>query len=161
VKTGDTLGLVGTTRMTTGPHLHFEVRMETNSYFATYNPELWLSPPQGWGVLAGQLLNENGSLLTGQDVEVRNQDTRQKWVVRSYGNQTVNSDPYYQENLALSDLPAGNYEITIHYLDDDNRLEIKIFPGAVSYFKFRGKLYFDTSLPETPSIDEITGESLP
>lgn len=161
VHAGDVLGLVGMTGYTTGPHLHFEVRKDNNSYFATYNPELWLAPPQGWGVLAGEVLNSNGSLLTGLDVVVRNKETRQKWVVRSYGNQAVNSDPYYQENLVLSDLPAGNYEIIIDYMEDQYKCDVEIFPGAVSYFKFRGKLYFDTFLPSAPSIDTIVEMDLP
>ena len=161
VKTGDVLGLVGTTGNTTGPHLHFEVRMERNSYFTTFNPELWLAPPQGWGVLVGMLENTNGSMLNGQDVTVRNKETGQKWVVRSYGNQAVNSDPYYGENLVLSDLTAGMYEVEIDYLDETYTQEIEIHPGAVSYFKFRGKLYFNTSLPPTPTIDELLGDKKP
>ncbi len=157
VDTGDIVGLVGTTGLTTGPHLHFEVRIESNSYFATLNPELWLAPPQGWGVLVGRLLNTNGSYLTEQDVTVRNTETNQKWVVRTYGNQAINSDPYYQENLVLSDLPAGKYEIIIDYQEERYQAEIEIFPGAVSYFSFRGKLYFGTSMPPIPSIEELPG----
>lgn len=161
VKTGDVLGLVGTTGQTTGPHLHFEVRIERNSYFATLNPELWLAPPQGWGVLAGRLLNTNGSLLTLQDVTVHNKDTDQKWKVSSYGDQAINSDPFYDENLVLSDLPAGKYEIIIDYLEERYIKEIEIHPGAVSYFTFRGKLYFNTSQPSSPSIDELLGTQEP
>jgi len=107
------------------------------------------------------LLNTNGSLLTHQDVVVRNKDTDQKWVVSSYGNQTTNSDPYYEENLVLSDLPAGNYEITIVYLEDRYEKDIEIHPGAVSYFTFRGKLYFNTSQPPSPTIDELLGDKAP
>lgn len=161
VQTGDVLGLVGTTGMTTGPHLHFEVRMERNSYFTTFNPELWLAPPQGWGVLAGHLENTNGSMLTQQDVTVRNKETRQRWVVRSYGDQAVNSDPYYQENLVLSDLPAGHYIISIDYLDDSYTQEIEVHPGAVSYFTFRGKLSFNTDLPPIPSVDALLKAPVP
>jgi murein DD-endopeptidase MepM/ murein hydrolase activator NlpD len=161
VKTGEVLGLVGTTGFTTGPHLHFEVRMEQNSYFATFNPELWMAPPQGWGVLTGLILNTSGALLTEHDVTVRNIETRQRWVVRSYGAQTVNSDPYYRENVVLSDLPAGKYEIIIEYQNDRYVREIEIFPGAVSYFRFRGKLVFDTAYPPTPSVDELIGEKSP
>lgn len=161
VKTGDVLGLVGTTGQTTGPHLHFEVRIERNSYFATMNPELWLAPPQGWGVLVGRAENFDGSLLDRQDVYVRNLETNQKWTVRSYGNQTINNDTYYQENVVLSDLPAGRYEVEIDYQDNPETLQVEIHPGAVSYFKFRGKLYFNASLPPTPSMDTLLGTQSP
>jgi murein DD-endopeptidase MepM/ murein hydrolase activator NlpD len=160
VETGDALGIIGMTGLTTGPHLHFEVRSERNSYFATFNPELWLAPPQGWGVLVGQLLNTNGSLLYQQDVYVKNLETRQRWSVRSYGNLAVNSDLYYKENLVLSDLPAGEYEITIPYLERDYQQRISIYPGAISYFTFQGDRGFDLSLPSESGIKQINKDIL-
>lgn len=161
VKTGDMLGNVGTTGNTTGPHLHFEVRTERNSYFATLNPELWLAPPEGWGVLVGQLRNTNGSLLTEQDVVVRNKKTSQSWTVRTYGQSAINSDPYYRENLVLSDLPAGDYLIIVDYLEERYTLDMTIHPGAISYFTFRGENKFKTILPAAPDVKDLLIEFNP
>ena len=62
----------------------------------------------------------------------------------------------------LSDLPAGLYEITIDYEEESYSQEIIIYPGAIIYFSFRGKLSFDTDLPPIPSVDEIfTGPGTP
>jgi hypothetical protein len=78
--------------------------------------------------------------------------------VRTYGEKAVNSDEYYNENLVLSDLPAGQYEISTEYNDDTYSLNVEIHPGAVSYFRFRGKLYFDTLIPSAPTLDELLNE---
>ncbi|NMC14970.1 MAG: M23 family metallopeptidase, partial [Chloroflexi bacterium] len=67
VNTGDQLGLSGATGNVTGPHLHFEVRIGKNNFSRSRNPELWLSPPQGWGILAGRVLDEFGNYLPRQD----------------------------------------------------------------------------------------------
>jgi hypothetical protein len=154
VAAGTQLGIVGLTGNTTGPHVHFEVRIEGNSFFSTRNPELWLAPPQGWGVLVGRLYNTNRSLLTGQEVMVTSKSSGHKWTVVSYENTTINSDEYYHENLVLSDLPGGDYEIKINYLDHIYLADITIHPGAVSYFNFHGKYGYDFILPGAASPGE-------
>lgn len=153
IQAGDPLGIVGTTGKTTGPHLHFEVRIEDNSFYATRNPELWLAPPQGTGVLVGQLRNTNRSFLTEQAVRVKSLSTGERWEVISYGKTTVNQDEYYKENLVLSDLPAGEYEIHIDYLDNLYTCEVTIHPGAVTYFTFQGEAGYHFDLPLVPGLD--------
>lgn len=155
VSSGEQLGRVGVTGMTTGPHLHFEVRLEDkNQFFTTRNPELWLAPPQGWGVLVGRLTDSMDNKLHDQEVMVKSIDTGQVWIVNSYATeQIIKSDVYYRENLVLSDLPAGAYTITINYGETTYKQTIRIHPGMVSYFTFLGTNKFSTSLPPTPGPD--------
>jgi murein DD-endopeptidase MepM/ murein hydrolase activator NlpD len=150
VQAGDRLGLSGDTGRTTGPHLHFEVRVGKNNFFGSRNPELWLSPPQGWGILAARIMNTSGELAPSLEVRVRSNETGQVWMVNSYGDGSINSDPYYRENLVLGDLPAGSYEIWIPYAGSTYDWDVQIYPGLVSYFTFKGTNGYKTDLPAAP-----------
>ena len=158
VETGTQLGIVGNTGFTTGPHLHYEVRIGKNDFFVTRNPELWLAPPEGWGVLVGRLMNARFGVLDRLTIYVKSLEEQRTWKVISYGPQAINSDDYYHENLVLSDLPAGKYQVEFNYQNKLYRHNITIEPGRVSYFTFHATSGFDTNLP-TPIPPETWLES--
>lgn len=153
VETGEVIGLSGETGKVTGPHLHFEVRMGDNRYFGSRNPELWIAPPQGWGVLVGRVMNEKGKFVLKQLVELRNKETSAYYYVHSYAEGPVNSDAYYRENAVLGDLPAGNYMVWVRYEAVVYQTEVEIKAGMVTFFSFWGRQGFDPSPLPTPAPD--------
>jgi murein DD-endopeptidase MepM/ murein hydrolase activator NlpD len=153
VEAGEVLGISGETGKVTGPHLHFEVRVGRNNYFVSRNPELWLSPPQGWGILAARLTSSTGELIASQQATIFSKQTGQTWYVNSYGAGTVNSDPYYRENLVIGDLPAGEYTFWFPYEGTTYNTDVQIRPGMVSYISLRGKGGISTEQPDDPAVE--------
>jgi murein DD-endopeptidase MepM/ murein hydrolase activator NlpD len=112
VKVGDVLGQVGMTGIALGPHLHFEVRVGSNAYRHTRNPELWLKPFPDQGTIAGRLLYPNGCPILDRTITIHQADAPdERWAsLRTYiFGEGINPDDNWGENFCLGDVPAGAY----------------------------------------------------
>lgn len=134
---GDQVGLVGATGIAEGPHLHFETRVGSPFDFgATRNPELWLHPWGGYGLLVGQVADADGTRLYEVTIQVQGDNIYR--TAFSYADDSVNPDPAFRENFTLGDIPAGYYEIIVR---SDGRLRyqetVYVYPNRATWLDIR------------------------
>ncbi len=143
VKAGDEIGEVGSTGIAIGSHLYIEVRMGKNDYKSNRNPDLWLKPLPGEGVLAGQLADANGDLLRGriniQRLENGQIMPDQIYPLETYtpeNGQSVNGDDLWHENFATGGLAAGEYRLTFLYSGRLYEQHVEVQAGRLTLVKF-------------------------
>lgn len=156
VKLGEEIGKIGLTGNTSGPHVHFEVRIEDSQGGRVQNPELWLAPPVGSGILAGRLKSTFGYLISSQQLWLKSIETGYKYDITTYAQvKHLYSDDYFHENFAIGDIPAGEYEISMIYKNKWFRCNVTIAPGTVNFVTFDGMNGFSQGLPSAPDIEEF------
>ncbi|MBN1679998.1 MAG: peptidoglycan DD-metalloendopeptidase family protein [Anaerolineae bacterium] len=140
IQAGDVVGLIGGTGDVSGPHVHMEVRMGENDYFAVVNPLLWIAPYIGHGVIAGRVTYEDGRFV--EDVVVTlSQEGRVYETTSTYvqpympGAQIwhVMPDPAWDENFVLGDVPAGDYTISVTIRGQRIAQEITVKPSTTNF----------------------------
>jgi len=123
VNTGDVISEVGNTGRATNDHLHLEVHaaptedvqlivdsLQRYPEFTT-NPELWIQPLPGTGIVAGQVLDEDGKPMEQVRVygitKPEPAETPYSYA-ETYGPKN-HPHPLYGENFAVGDVPPGTY----------------------------------------------------
>ncbi len=140
VQAGEIIGTVGMTGIAIGPHLHLEVRQGDPGYDATRNPELWLQPLPGCGVLAGRITDEAGQPVPGERVLLyRESNHSQVWrVIRSYlPDEAVHPDDALGENLVLGDVPAGDYRLVAGRADGLIEVPVRVEAGQLTFVEVK------------------------
>jgi murein DD-endopeptidase MepM/ murein hydrolase activator NlpD len=142
VRAGDTLGLVGSSGVAIGAHLHFEVRAGANRYDAVRNPELWLAPRladgAAAGVLAGRVVDPSGTPARGQQVTVRRLDAGtngpRTYFLDTYAFEadTSGSDSRLGEDFVLSGLPPGEYGVAA-FSPSLRQQRVQVVAGVITW----------------------------
>ena len=163
VRAGDLIAEVGQLGVALGPHLHLEVRVGAGTYSDARNPDLWLQPDRGFGVIAGRVVDHQGYFVPQQLVTLhRASDPSRFWrQTFTYPDQEVQSDEALIETFAFSDVPAGNYLLKTFFDGRQLTRPITVTNRTTSFALLEQTLPPPTPKPPIPTPEPPPVESPP
>jgi hypothetical protein len=144
VQAGQQVGLVGSSGVATGSHLHFEVRYGENAYDAARNPALWLRPlldesGQPMGALAGIILDAQGKPLHTPNIVIQSLAGGAyppRYYATTYDERELLALEPYHETFALGELPAGEYKVSF-VIGKTHTREVQVQAGMLTFITIR------------------------
>jgi murein DD-endopeptidase MepM/ murein hydrolase activator NlpD len=162
VKAGDLIARVGQLGVALGPHLHLEIRVGAGTYFDTRNPDLWVRPDPGFGVIAGRVVDYQNYYVPQQLVTLhRVSDPSRFWrQTFTYPDNVVNSDEFYGETFTFSDVPVGNYLVKTFFDGKQLTIPVTVNNQGTTFVLLKQDLP-PPALPTPTSPGPFTGGSAP
>lgn len=134
VSAGDVIGLIGNTGQVSGPHVHVEVRLGENRYSAVRNPDLWIVPYLGTGVVAGRLEMPSGIEVLDAEIILISQETGYiTHRTTTYAGTSVNPDDHWLENFVVPDVPEGRYLVQASFSTLNWETELAVQAGMTNW----------------------------
>jgi len=151
VHAGDVISRVGNTGRATNDHLHLEVHaaptddvhfivdsLERYPHYTT-NPELWINPLPGTGIVAGQVFDEAGAPVEQARVYgiVKQEPAETPYsYAETYGPKN-HPHPLYGEHFAVSDVPPGTYVMGVEINGRKVYRKVTVEDGKLTWVVFR------------------------
>jgi murein DD-endopeptidase MepM/ murein hydrolase activator NlpD len=151
VSPGDVIARVGHTGRATNDHLHLEVHasptdsvgaiVDSLNRFPAYttNPELWIAPLPGTGVVAGRVVDGAGAPVPQARVYgLVKPDPRETpySFAETYGTRN-HPHPLYGEHFAVGDVPPGEYVLGVMIGGERVIRRVRVEPGQLTWVEFR------------------------